>query len=358
MARSLERNTRPSAGKTPYGLDRLYRGSDGKPRILTRWEGRTQIWYRTDAGGNPTEEIGRRVKPPRRKTNEPFDGRRRRQRFKGYVKQDDEESELVAGSLERRAVLVFIFTAYDLWGWGYHRIVNRLNSRGSGAPEGDRWTLKTLRSILYNPIYLGIEVSHRYSAALYYKLSPNGPVPVHVDQDALEREGRLQIPRVERPRDEWQIADKPELKDLLPEDVREVSLQRILRELDPDTPDHPKKGVPIHRGEAARHRHLNSPSVAMEHYLQVTEDHFRRATETDDECRAMNLDIDRLFVEAVAQNAAQSAQDGEELALTDDDNEKPQAPDGSGTCGSSRYKSFYDNDLLIPPRGLEPLLPA
>ena len=42
-------------------------------------------------------------------------------------------------------------------------------------------------------------------------------------------------------------------------------------------------------------------------------------------------------------------------AMTDDDNEKPQVPEESGTCGQSRCKSLYDKDLQVPPRGVEPL---
>lgn len=263
LAQSLARQSRPGASRTPYGCDRLYRGPDGRPRMLTRWEGKTQLWFSVDEQGNPIDEIGRRVKPShgsRRK-----DGRR--ERFRGYVKQADETSELVAGSGDRQDALVLMFTAYDLWGWGYHRVVNKLNRDGIPAPEGGRWTITTVRNILFNPIYLGIEVRHRYTAALFHKLAPNGPKPVSVDQDKLEREGRSQVPQVERPREEWRLVDVPRLKDMLPEDLRAVALQRILRRLDPDRPAHPKKGKPIHLGEGARHRHQNSPYL-LTHLLR------------------------------------------------------------------------------------------
>jgi integrase len=97
----------------------------------------------------------------------------------------------------------------------------------------------------------------------------------------------------------------------------------------------------------------NTESVAVQHYLQVTNDHFERAvSEFDGD--GLELDIDAFFAEA-AQNQAQSAQDSQELDATDDDTKKPQAPDQSGTCGQSRRKSLSDKDLRIPPRGVEPL---
>ncbi len=69
-----------------------------------------------------------------------------------------------------------------------------------------------------------------------------------------------------------------------------------------------------------------------------------------------DIDVDAIFEEA-AQNQAQSAQDLQELETTGSDNEKPQAPEESGACGQSRCKSLSDNDLRVPPRGVEPLSP-
>ncbi len=92
----------------------------------------------------------------------------------------------------------------------------------------------------------------------------------------------------------------------------------------------------------------------MQHYLQVTNDHFNRAAEGEFDGDGFDLDIDALFEEA-AQNQAQSAQDSQEPGTTGDDNEKPQVPNTPGTCHQFRRKSLSDNDLRIPPRGVEPL---
>ncbi|MEM6552580.1 MAG: recombinase family protein [Planctomycetota bacterium] len=258
LAQSLEKDQRPGASRTPYGFDRLYRGPDGKPRMLTRWDGRTQIWFKPDGDGKPLEEVGRAHKPPRREPNAKFDGKRR-QRFRGYKKQEDEVSELVLGSQDRQAAVALMFTAYDLWGWGYDRVTRELRDKGIPAPEGGRWTIGTVVKMLANPIYLGIEVRHRYTNALYHKLSPEQPIPVHIDQDQLAAEGRRQVPRVERPRDEWKLVDKPSLKDMLPASVRPLTMARILKKLDTDRPPHPRQGKSVECDEPLRHKHTDSP---------------------------------------------------------------------------------------------------
>ena len=97
----------------------------------------------------------------------------------------------------------------------------------------------------------------------------------------------------------------------------------------------------------------NTESVAVQHYLQVTSDHFERAgSEFDGD--GFELDIDAIFEQA-AQNQAQSEQNSKEPEMTDDDNEKPQVPEESGTCGGSRCKSLSDKDLRVPPGGVEQL---
>ena len=170
-------------------------------------------------------------------------------------RQPDETSQLVPGSKERLETLVWIFTAYHQRHLGYHLIAQNLNDRKVPSPDGATWGLKTIRSILLNPIYLGIEIRHRWSAALYNKLTATGSVPVKVDQDQLEMDKRKSVPHKERPRDEWQLVDVPHLKDLLPSPLREAATERIMKELDPDRPPHPRKGKALHH----KHKHQDSP---------------------------------------------------------------------------------------------------
>jgi integrase len=98
----------------------------------------------------------------------------------------------------------------------------------------------------------------------------------------------------------------------------------------------------------------NTDSVAVQHYLQVTNDHFTKAADGQFDSDGFDIDVDAIFEEA-ARNQAQSEQNSQEPEMTDDDNEKPQVPEESGTCGQSRCKSLSDKDLQVPPRGVEPL---
>lgn len=168
ISQSLAKMMRPAASRTPYGLDRLYVGPDEKPRMLVRWNGLVQQWLKPDT----LEVVGQRIKEPPQKPIRTGKGQRplrrpRRTKFKGYMKQGDEVGRLVPGSKERMDTLVWSFTAYDIWKWGYHRIIQHLNGNNIPGPGGGRWTLTSIRNVLFNPIYLGLEVRHRWSKALY-----------------------------------------------------------------------------------------------------------------------------------------------------------------------------------------------
>src|SRR5207237_6243548 len=70
----------------------------------------------------------------------------------------------------------------------------------------------------------------------------------------------------------------------------------------------------------------NTESVAMQHYLQVTNDHFRRAADGNFEGQGFEIDVDAIWDEA-AHIPAQSAQDSQGPATTGDDTKKAQASD-------------------------------
>ncbi len=264
LSQSLAKNNRPAAGRNPYGLDREYLGPDGTPRLVVRWEGRTQLWL------NPTtlDPIGERVRPPKLSKDELKRLKRKKDRiFKGYTKQADETSRLVRGSDARHDVLVWMFTAYDVWKWGYHRIAQHLNQvMRIPSPDGDQWVLRSVKGVLFNPIYLGIEVRHRWTGSLYNMVTETGTMAVQVDQDQLEREGRTSVPQTERPRGDWRLVDVPHLKDVLPNPMREIAAERIMRQFDTTIPPHPRKGKALHTGEG-RHKQLNSPFL-LTHILR------------------------------------------------------------------------------------------
>ena len=109
-----------------------------------------------------------------------------------------------------------------------------MNAAGRVAPDGGAWNMSSVRNLTENPIYIGKEVRHRWTKALYHKLGPDGPVPVKVDQDALRAQGKRSVPMHERPRDEWVLIDKPLLMDFLPPDVRTAATAYLTKLYDAD----------------------------------------------------------------------------------------------------------------------------
>lgn len=238
LAQSLAKNQRPSANHTPFGFDRLYVGPDGQPRTLIRWEGMTQV--RLDPKtGTEVSRATRKPPRPRRKKGERRDWQRhnleKEKRFVGYKKQDDEISMLVEGADLARNAVISAWRKYYIENMGARRAVIALRAEGLRDPSGGNWSLSSFQNIVRNPIYLGIEVRHRWTKSLYHKLGPDGPIPVDVDQDKLQAEGKTSVPAIERPRDEWVLVDKPHLKDYLPPDVRAAGQAHIIKLLDTDT---------------------------------------------------------------------------------------------------------------------------
>lgn len=81
----------------------------------------------------------------------------------------------------------------------------------------------------------------------------------------------------------------------------------------------------------------NTESVAVQHYLQVTNEHFDRAIKEHFDADDFDLDIDAIFEEA-ARNRAQSAAETQESEKTDADKPKSQAPEQSDICGEIQLK--------------------
>jgi len=98
----------------------------------------------------------------------------------------------------------------------------------------------------------------------------------------------------------------------------------------------------------------NTESVAVEHYLQTTAEHFDRAAKGEFDGNGFEIDVDAIFEEA-ARNQAQSEQNSTELPTTDDDTKKAQASEESEACASSRSGSSGDENPSVPPTGVEPV---
>lgn len=251
LAISLAKAQRPASAHTQYGLDRMYVGPSGVERALVRWDGEVQLRLDPLTG----KEVGRAIRQPWRKPRRK--GKRRiregHSRFVGYVKQPDETSMLVKGAEDKLETVRWAWEKRYFKNWGTHQIVADLNRRGVPSPRGGIWHLHSIQYILENPIYLGVEVRHRWTKSLYHKLGTDGPIPVFVNQDELEEQGRMAVPEFERPREEWVLVDVPKLKDILPPHVRQLALTRIMDLYDSDAVERRQK-----RKRHSRHKHDKS----------------------------------------------------------------------------------------------------
>ncbi|MGC4033599.1 MAG: recombinase family protein [Tepidisphaeraceae bacterium] len=233
LAQSLAKSSRPAAGRTPYGLDRLYVGPDGVERTLIRWDGPVQLRLDPTTGNEISRSVRQPTRKPRKK-GQPPQQNKRVTRFTGYKKQDDERSMFVPGANLAHQTVVEIWRMYYVQNIGVHRIIRHLRQRGISSPSGGDWNMTSVHNILWNFIYLGVEVRHRFTKALYHQLGPDGPIAVNVDQDQLQQDGRISVPQKERPRDEWVLVDQPLLREFLPEEIRRAALPYIQKRYDKD----------------------------------------------------------------------------------------------------------------------------
>lgn len=199
----------------PYGIDRLYVGSDGTPlHIIRNLSDGTQV----------------KLDPAIKAVLARFSRNGGRGTRQHYIKQKDERIVLVPGAAEAVAAINLIFRKYHLDGWGYRRIARELNAQGLPAARGKQWSTTAINQILHNPTYLGLGIANRSSAGIYSVRSPNQPKPSQVDERTLA--ASKAPPRKLRPRSEWFERQEKALETLLEPEVRAVALSKLDRLVD------------------------------------------------------------------------------------------------------------------------------
>ena len=247
----IESRRRPTTAITPYGLDRRYLDASGKPTLILRSIG----------GGvrvllDPVTYKERGRLPAGRGKN-----------IVRFLKQPKETSELIIGAEDRLKELRWMMKKHYLGEkWGEHRIAADLTHRRVPGPRGPRWSARTVRGILDNPIYAGKAVALRQTRAVYYKCSPQQPTAVSPDQEAAEREGRKHLPLEPRDVSEWLVRDEGQLIDILDDpEVRRAVAARAAKTLEGPKPKTPKK---------QRDRHWSS-TYFLKNILHSRQEHLR-----------------------------------------------------------------------------------
>ena len=151
---AIEDGRRAHCARAPYGIDRLYLSSDGRPlhRIRMLADGSSVRL------ASETEDV-----------LDHYDARR------GYRKQKFERIVLVPGAKEDVETIAQIYRRRIKDQWGYCRIAQELNGLRHPGPTGLGWSTSQIRYVLNNPCYTGLGVANRVSQALYFERQPASP---------------------------------------------------------------------------------------------------------------------------------------------------------------------------------------
>jgi len=189
----------------PMGIDKLILGPDGTPKHQLRYlmDG-TQLMLDPD-----TQDVLQTFRVGEGK----------------YRKQTADLVTLAPGDPDRLQVAIDILR----WRWldndGYPSIAARLNRAGTPSPRGGVWSLKAVERAATTEAYIGYVVGNRMTKAIYHRRGETGPEPV--EHAVKVRSGGEAPSKTYRPKLDWTYYEVPKLKDLLPEELRELAVKGI-----------------------------------------------------------------------------------------------------------------------------------
>lgn len=154
-----------SGGFAPFGYDLEYRDHEGRPYARVRF---------VPVGG-PRVKGGHRAFEKHVTYLDGGRGEVLGPEHRFVPKTRPIRSRLVVGDPERVAIVHEIFERY-LAGVGMQRIARDLTARGALSPEGNGWSVPSVRVILTNPTYAGATVYGRRSESKYHALEAGGSV--------------------------------------------------------------------------------------------------------------------------------------------------------------------------------------
>lgn len=206
--RALRQGHIPHTSRFPYGLDRQYRDVDGKVQFILR-----------DVGGGQLQ----RINPA---TNE-VTYLRRAKHLKFKHKLPEGSVTLVPGDRARLDVVCDIMSAHYRDGLGGMKIARSLNDKGMTGPGGGPWWKTSVEGIYDNPLYLGFAWCNTVTRATYVSRGTEQPIIYESPrQPGPKPDGNgwcLRVQTRKRPRAEWFRVEFPELRDILPPDLRELA---------------------------------------------------------------------------------------------------------------------------------------
>ena len=192
----------PHAKTPPYGMDRMY-SVDGKDLFTIRNlpDGTQEM---RDLNGEVIRTFGRN---PQKGTPA------------HYKKQKNEQVRLVPGDPQHHALVMHICEQIHIRGRAAHSVAKELTDRERPSPTGVDWPAMTVRSIAYNPAYIGLLARGQTTMAVYHSSAPGAPIEAKHDPKELRDNPRPR--RRRRPYEQWMLRQDPALADFLPEHLRE-----------------------------------------------------------------------------------------------------------------------------------------
>jgi hypothetical protein len=182
----------------PYGVDRLIVSLDNRPLHVIR---------------NLSDGTQQKLDPKTGVVLATFESQRGSNSARHYRMQSNEKVVLVPGAPERVEVVRHMFRRRLIDGWAGFRIARELDQMGIRSGSGKPWCVTSINSILKNPVYTGVGIANRYSAAIYNRRSKHSPKPSMTDRKTLAH--RKKPKQQVRPRNEWIEIEHPMLRDYL-----------------------------------------------------------------------------------------------------------------------------------------------
>jgi hypothetical protein len=136
-----------------------------------------------------------------------------------YKKQKNEQIRLVRGNPLHVALVEHICHQNHVLGRASHTVAKELTDQGIPSPTGVDWPAMTVRTIAYNPAYIGLLARGQTTMAVYHTAARGAPIEAKHDPKELRDNPRPR--RRRRPYEQWMVRQDPALADFLPEHLRE-----------------------------------------------------------------------------------------------------------------------------------------
>ena len=231
---SLEKGRTAHSLRTPYGIDRLYLSTDGRPLHVIR---------------DMPDGSQQKLHPETGVLLDTFAADVTHGRSSHYRMQANENVTLIPGDPSRVEIVRHMFRRRLVDGWAGFRIARELDAMGVRSGNGKPWSVSTINRVLTNPVYTGFGIANRFSQAIYHSRAKNAPKPAVTDRKSLANRRKPKM--VVRPREDWIEVTYPALTDYLG-DLRERAVAWQAGKLS-------KQALGVAATPGSKDRHADSP---------------------------------------------------------------------------------------------------